>query len=78
MATAILTDDFDADHPGEAHFSVVIDFEEGQASSDEYRAASVSTLVRDLMGEKFDEVGQQFLVMEGHKKVALGEVISLD
>src|SRR5215207_2710016 len=45
MATAILTDDFDADHPPESHFSVVIDFEEGQASSDESRPAAVSTLV---------------------------------
>jgi hypothetical protein len=78
MATAILTDDFDADHPAESHFSVVIDFEEGQASCDESRPAAASTLVPDLMGEQFTEVGQRFLVMEGPTKVAVGEVISLD
>lgn len=77
MATAILTDDLDADHPAESHFSVVIDFEEGQASCDESRPAAVSTLVLDL-GEQFSKIGQRFLVMEGHKKVAVGEVVSLD
>jgi hypothetical protein len=30
------------------------------------------------MGEQFTDVGQQFLVMEGAKKVAFGEVVSLD
>ena len=78
MATAILTDDFEADHPLESHFSVVIDFDEGQASSDESRPAAVSTLVPDHIGEQFTELGQRFLVMEGPKKVAEGEVISLD
>jgi hypothetical protein len=78
MSTAILTDDFDADHPSEAHFSVVIHFEEGQASSDESRPAYVSTLAADLIGEQFVRTDQRFLVMEGDKKVAIGEVASLD
>ena len=77
MSTAILTDDFDADHPPESHFSVVIGFE-GQASSDDARPAAVSTLVPDHIGEQFTELGQRFLVMEGPEKVAEGEVISLD
>jgi hypothetical protein len=78
MSTAILADDLDADYPAESHFSVVLDFEEGKASCDESRLAAVSTLVADLMGEQLTDVGQRFLVMEGAKKVAFGEVVSLD
>ena len=77
-ATAVFSDLRAQHDASEQHVSIVLNFDAGTVSAKEPRAARLRTIVPDLLGDYFGEEGVAFVVMEGHRPVATGEVASVD